>query len=96
MPRPLKCECGACATCKQREYMRRDRAKARAIRDIVWPNEEPWGTQAARVAEDLMRYECPLAKAVRYAEGVLERAKRVRADAMGAVMESDWQEGGVQ
>jgi len=91
MPRKLKCECGTCRLCKQRECMRRGR-----VRDIVWPTVEPWATQARAVAYSLQRYECPLAKAVRDAEGVLEHAKRVRAAAMGAVMDSDWQEGGVQ
>ena len=76
MPKQLKCECGTCHLCRQRESMRLLRAERRRLRDVIWPTDT-WGNQARAEAEWLSRYVCPLAdvEAVRWA---VERGRRVR------------------
>jgi hypothetical protein len=47
------------------------------MRDVVWPTVG-WSDDARKEAENLMRYVCPLAKAVHEAAGILEHSKELR------------------
>lgn len=76
--------------------MRIQRAEVRALRDIVWPTEEPWATQARRHAEQLSAYVCPLAHAVANANALIARSRRTRKKAYDAILnEAGMVQGGV-
>jgi len=72
-----QCDCGACAVCAHREYMRKKRAEERFLSEIVWPSAPSWADQARAEAEKLLTYLCPLTAAVEREAGIIKRSQEL-------------------
>ena len=75
-----KCNCGECKTCRHRVYMREYRKKWERP---VWPSA--WEESVRQSAEELTKYVCPLAEAVRYGAALVEHSQSLRAAAFAAM-----------